>query len=69
MAVRPPFHAVYLLRSTHPRYAGALYIGATVDPWRRWRQHNGLLANGAKKTSYRQPCTWRGGWGIALVTL
>ena len=56
----------YLLDSDHPRASslgGRTYIGFTVNPTRREKQHNGLLANGAFKTR-----KWRPWEMVALVT-
>lgn len=44
------FHCVYLLTSLDPQCEGAHYIGYTVNPIRRLRQHNGELVNGARRT-------------------
>jgi structure-specific endonuclease subunit SLX1 len=46
---------VYLLATVQPPLR--TYVGATVDPNRRLRQHNGALKGGARATS-RVP----GGW-------
>jgi predicted GIY-YIG superfamily endonuclease len=51
------FHAVYLLTSLDPRCEGYFYVGYTVNPARRLRQHNGELTNGALRTS-RQGRPW-----------
>lgn len=49
----PGCYACYLLRSeSRP---AATYIGFTVDPHRRLRQHNGATTNGAKRTSRNRP--------------
>ena len=43
---------VYLLKSTTTKRT---YIGYTVDPKRRLRQHNGEIKGGAKYTRYGRP--------------
>lgn len=46
----------YLLRPLQRKeYPKAIYIGFTTDPWNRLRQHNGEIANGAKKTKSKRP--------------
>ncbi|AYV76304.1 MAG: GIY-YIG nuclease [Terrestrivirus sp.] len=45
----------YILRSVNPLYPNNTYVGMTVNPTRRLRQHNGELVGGAKATKTRQP--------------
>ncbi|KAF7816214.1 Structure-specific endonuclease subunit SLX1 [Senna tora] len=49
------FFACYLLLSLSPRYKGHTYIGFTVNPRRRIRQHNGEIGSGAFRTKKRRP--------------
>lgn len=48
----PPPWYVYLLVST---VTGRTYVGATTDPARRLRQHNGEIAGGARSTIPGRP--------------
>ncbi len=49
------------MTSTNPKYINHTYIGYTVDPARRIRQHNGEIEGGATKTSRKRP------WHMVLV--
>ena len=40
------FCGCYLLRSRDPKHSRSAYVGFTVNPLRRIRQHNGELRNG-----------------------
>lgn len=51
----------YLLVSSSERYRGRTYIGFTVNPARRIRQHNGEIGAGAKHTRRMRP------WRMVLV--
>ncbi|MEW5305212.1 MAG: hypothetical protein WDW36_007769 [Sanguina aurantia] len=55
------FFGCYLLKSQHPLARGRTYIGFTVNPRRRIRQHNGHLTCGAKQTRKYRP------WEMTLV--
>ncbi|XP_006658414.2 structure-specific endonuclease subunit SLX1 homolog [Oryza brachyantha] len=49
------FFCCYLLRSLCPRRKSATYIGFTVNPRRRIRQHNGEIRCGAWRTKRGRP--------------
>ena len=52
-----PFCGCYLLRSCDPAHPRSSYIGFTVNPLRRVRQHNGEIVGGGRYTSKHRP--WR----------
>ncbi|KAJ4979668.1 hypothetical protein NE237_010448 [Protea cynaroides] len=52
---KPEFYACYLLCSLSPRHKGHTYIGFTINPLRRIRQHNGEITSGAWRTKRKRP--------------
>ena len=56
------FFGCYLLVSLNPAKKGRTYIGFTVNPERRLRQHNGEISAGAK-VPHTSRC-----WPAALLT-
>ena len=48
------FFGCYLLTSLAPKFLLHTYIGFTVNPQRRIRQHNGEISNGAKKAIFNK---------------
>ncbi|KAM7361168.1 structure-specific endonuclease subunit SLX1 homolog isoform 1-T1 [Cochliomyia hominivorax] len=62
--IKSRFYGVYLLCSQSPekRYNGKCYVGFTVNPMRRIKQHNrGKDFGGAKKTSNKGP------WKMVMI--
>jgi predicted GIY-YIG superfamily endonuclease len=56
------YYHCYCLRSFDPKWPNKTYVGYTTNPYRRLRQHNGLVKGGAWKTK-------RGGrpWEFACI--
>ncbi|XP_074295844.1 uncharacterized protein LOC141623625 [Silene latifolia] len=52
---RGRFFGCYLLTSLNPRHKGSTYIGFTVNPKWRIRQHNGEITCGASSTKKKRP--------------
>jgi len=50
-----PFCGCYLLKSCDPAHPRSSYIGFTVNPLRRVRQHNGGIQGGARRTRRHRP--------------
>jgi structure-specific endonuclease subunit SLX1 len=61
MSTMEGFAGCYLLRSSNPSYRNHCYVGFTVDPPHRLKQHNGLILGGAFKTHTKRP------WEMTLV--
>ncbi|XP_022661585.1 structure-specific endonuclease subunit slx1-like isoform X2 [Varroa jacobsoni] len=56
------FYGVYLLFCITPQFFGDTYIGFTVDPGRRIKQHNKGVTSGGAYTTNR-----KGSWEMTLV--
>ena len=52
----------YILRNTQPKYHRSTYNGATNNPTKRLRQHNGEITGGAKVTTQKG-----GGWEYCAI--
>ncbi|CAJ1937171.1 unnamed protein product [Cylindrotheca closterium] len=48
----------YLLRSQDPKHQNKTYVGFTVNPCRRIRQHNGILKHGGARKTKRSGRPW-----------
>ena len=59
--VESSFAGCYLLRSLNPSFKESCYVGFTVDPGHRLKQHNGEIVGGAFKTHNKRP------WQMAIV--
>jgi len=64
---------VYVIKSLAPRYGkrgkslpGFFYVGASTDPLRRLRQHNGEIVGGGRYTSKHRPWELRAVYGTYL---
>ena len=56
------FTGCYLLRSCDPQHARSAYVGFTVNPPRRIRQHNGELRNGGAWRTRRSSSAFARNW-------
>lgn len=61
---------VYVIQSEAPRFGkggrplpGFFYVGASTDPTRRLREHNGEVSGGGRYTSKHRPWRLRAVWG------
>ena len=61
---------VYVIQSLEPRYSrrgsllpGFFYVGASTEPLRRLRQHNGEIVGGGKYTPKHRPWVLRAVYG------